>query len=170
MKTEELALEANSKIEVWANNKNKLVIAIDGYTGVGKTTLSDNLVKLNPEIVAVHFDDFLLPHKEVKNEDFELGYNDYPVIEKLINTFRISSQPHNTRIFNPISGAVDTPITYDFSKQILIIDGVRMFHPKLLDHLWDRRVYLEGDTNAIDKRRIERETAVGQQVLPRNSP
>lgn len=171
MPPELLAQEANKKIKEWAVGKDKLVVAIDGYVGVGKTTLINNLVKLNSEIVPVHFDDFLLSRKKVEAKDFELGYNDYPKIEKLVNTFRISSEPYRTTIFNADSGEVDTPIEYDFSKQILVIDGVRMLHPQLLNHLWDRRIYLDGNTEEIDKRRVEREKKRwGDKYFPETHP
>ncbi|MFH1170046.1 MAG: hypothetical protein V1704_00555 [Candidatus Vogelbacteria bacterium] len=171
MSLEELVQEANKKIKEWVVGKGKLVIAIDGYIGVGKTTLLDNLAKLNPEIVPVHFDDFLLSRKNIEAKDFELGYNDYPKIEKLINSFRISNAPYRTKIFNADSGEVDTSIEYDFSKQILVIDGVRMFHPKLLNHLWDRRIYLDGNTEEIDKRRVEREKKRwGEKYFPETHP
>ncbi|MEK7621968.1 MAG: hypothetical protein AAB415_02200 [Patescibacteria group bacterium] len=174
MSTDQLAQEANRKISEWLVGKDKIVVAIDGYVGVGKTTLLENLVKINNDILPVHFDDFLYPRKEVREEiDFELGYNfiNYHEIEKLVNAFRISSEPYQTKIFNPDSGEVDIPIIYDFSKRILIIDGVRMFHPKLLNHLWDKRIYLDGDTEEIDKRRVAREKARwGDKYFPETHP
>jgi uridine kinase len=171
MSPEELAQEANQKIKEWVVGKDKLVVAIDGYTGSGKTTLLNNLVKLNSEILPVHFDDFLFSRKKVDIKDFELGYNNYPEIEKLVNTFRISNMSYRTKIFNADSGEVDTPVEYNFSKQILVIDGIRMFHPKLLNHLWDRRVYLDGDTEEIDKRRVEREKKRwGDKYFPETHP
>ncbi len=168
MQPEELAREANEKIKEWVKGKDKLVVAIDGYTGVGKTTLLNNLVKLNHDILPVHWDDFLMSDKEFEEKlkkDPERAkickssHTDHAKIEKLITIFRISNEPYCTNIFNPDTKEMDTPIEYDFSKKILIIDGVFMFHPKLLDHLWDKRIYLDGNINDIDRRRVVREKA-----------
>lgn len=60
MESEELAKEANQHILEWSKDIQKLVVAIDGYTGIGKTTLINNLLKLNSNIVAVNRDDFLV--------------------------------------------------------------------------------------------------------------
>ena len=68
MSTDQLAQEANRKISEWVVGKDKIVVAIDGYVGVGKTTLLENLVKINNDILPVHFDDFLYPRKEVREE------------------------------------------------------------------------------------------------------
>ena len=40
---DQLAKQADEKIKEWAEGKEKLVVAIDGYTGVGKTTLLQQL-------------------------------------------------------------------------------------------------------------------------------
>ena len=43
MSSEELAQEASKKIKGWIVGKNKLVIAIDGYVGVGiENSISQN--------------------------------------------------------------------------------------------------------------------------------
>lgn len=55
MNAQELSSKVNEAINLWAKCGDKLVIAIDGYTGVGKTTLLNNLVNLNPDIIAVNW-------------------------------------------------------------------------------------------------------------------
>lgn len=164
---EELVRQANEKIQEWSKNRAKLVVAIDGYTGVGKTTLSDNLVKMNSDILPVHQDDFLMPDKV-----FKPGNNNYVEIEKLVKSFRENnSDTYQTKIFNPQSGQVDTAIEYDLSKKILIMDGVFMFDPSKLNHLWDKRIYIDGDTDEIDRRRVAREKARwGDEYFPETHP
>lgn len=166
---DKLALQAIEKIREWSANRDKLVVAIDGYTGVGKTTLLDNLVKLNPEIVAVHWDDFIKPGKSADPKAF--SYIDHEKVEEVINDFRQQNGIYQTKIYNPHTGEVDTPIEYDFSKKILVIDGVFMFHPDILNHLWDKRIYVDGDTEEIDRRRVIREKARwGDKYFPETHP
>jgi uridine kinase len=163
---DELAKQADQKIWEWAKEKPKLVVAIDGYTGVGKTTLINKLLELNPDIVHVCQDDFLVPTKP-----FIPGTHNQEEIGKIINAFKSGEQSFKTFIFNPETVKSDIPIEYDLSKNILIVDGVFMFHPDKLNHLWDRRVYLDGDIEEIDKRRVDREKARwGEKYFPETHP
>ena len=43
---------------LWAKQESKLVVGLDDYSGMGKTTIADRLKKLLPEIEIVHMDDF----------------------------------------------------------------------------------------------------------------
>lgn len=53
----------------------------------------------------------------------------------------------------------------------MIIDGIFMFDPAKLDHLWDKRIYIDGDEELIKKRRIEREKARwGERYFPEDHP
>lgn len=180
MNTAEAAKVIHSKILQWSEGRNKLVIAIDGYTGVGKTTILNALVQLNSDILPVHMDDFILPPAEFKkiltdstdrSTAFELHRNDYAKVENLVNTFRATNEEVALLVSNPESGAIDVSKLLDCSKAIMIIEGVFMFHPKLLNHLWDKRIYLDGDTGIIDARRIEREKQRwGEKYFPETHP
>jgi len=64
MHPEEIVKKANDAINKWAVGSKKLVVAIDGYTGVGKTTLLNQLAEINQEILPVYKDDFLLGKQE----------------------------------------------------------------------------------------------------------
>ncbi|MEK7586394.1 MAG: hypothetical protein AAB453_00815 [Patescibacteria group bacterium] len=138
MNQKELAIEADKYIRIWAQTVDKLVVAVDGYTGVGKTTLVNELAKLNPDITFIHQDDFLLPKEQIeklladakdKSKVFELEVRDNRKLEGVINLFK----------------------TGESEKGILVIDGVFMFHPQNLNHLWNRRIYLTGDLQKIDE-------------------
>jgi uridine kinase len=140
---------------------------MDGYTGIGKTTILNKIVELNLDIIPVSRDDFLLPREVVreklaKAEDrskvFEVGVNDNKKLGDFINKFRSSNDLCKIDTYDGVSGKVDILKTYDFSKKIMVVEGVFMFHPELeLNKLWDKRIYLRGDIAKIDERRVKRE-------------
>lgn len=182
MDSEKICIKIEESLDKWLEGKDKIVVAIDGYTGIGKTTILNKLAEINPEIVPVNRDDFLLPREVVreklaKAEDrskvFELEVNDNKKLEDFINAFKrgeVSEYEINT--FDPVSGEVNIPKSYDFSKKIMIVEGVFMFHPKLpLNKIWDKRIYLEGDIKKIDERRIKREKEKwGKDYFPETHP
>ena len=177
---DDLAVKANSVISEWSKDISKLVIAIDGWTGVGKTSLLAQLAVLNRDILPVNRDDFLLSRATVqdllskaseKSKVFELEVCDNKEVEKLIVAFRADEKLFHANVFDPISGEVTIPKDFETSKKILVIEGVFMFHPKLLNHLWDKRIYLEGDVVQIDERRVKREKEKwGKDYFPETHP
>ena len=167
MKPEILAQKINEVISGWAKDASKLVVAIDGYTGVGKTTLLNNLAAINPDIIPVNRDDFMLSREVVqeklakaddRSKVFELEVSDDKKLEDFIKKFRNTDEPYRIDTYDGVSGNVNVPKTYDFSKKIMVIEGVFMFHPEFSrSKFWDKRIYLQGDINKIDERRIKRE-------------
>lgn len=176
-----LVHKVNELIISWAKTTDKLVVAIDGYTGIGKTTLLNNLASLNKNIIPVHRDDFLLSRKIVeeklakagdRSKIFELEVCDVNRLEKFVNAYKATNEQYRIDTYDGVSGEVNILKTYDFSKKIMVVEGVFMFHPQLrLNKLWDKRIYLEGDTDKIDERRIKREKELwGKDYFPETHP
>ncbi len=175
-----IARKADEKIIGWAKENPKLVVAVDGYTGVGKSTLLKNLIELNPDILEVSRDDFVVSREETKKalvnaEDkskfWELESGKNSDLEKLIQAFKEGKGSFTAKTFNPKSGELDITKTFDLTKKILVIEGVFLFHPELLNHLWDKRIYLEGNLDEIDRRRIAREKEKwGADYFPETHP
>jgi len=182
MNQEELLQKVNEAINLWGNEQSgKLVVAIDGYTGIGKTTLLNNLARLNLEIVAVNRDDFMFSRKIVREkidqaEDrskvWELEACDFNKLEDFISSFKNTNTSYEINTYNGVSGEIDIPKKFDFSKKIMVIEGVFMFHPKSpLNKLWDKRIYLKGDIDKINERRIKREKEKwGKDYFPETHP
>lgn len=165
----------------WTENREKLVMAIDGYSGIGKTTLLNNLVALNKDIVPVNRDDFLFSRENVEEKlakaedkskvwEYEVC-NDQKLIG-LIMAFRNNENSYMVHTYDGISGKTDEVKNFDLSKKIMLVEGVFMFHPELpLNKFWDKRIYLEGDINKIDERRIKREKERwGKDYFPETHP
>ncbi len=138
------------------------------------------MVSLDPNILAVNRDDFQISKSEFeklykntadRSRIFELEMNDSAKLEKLIQTFRTSNEPYQIQAYDGTTGELSIPKTFDLSKRVMVVEGVFMFHPKLLNSIWDRRIYLKGDIDRIDERRIKREKERwGEKYFPETHP
>lgn len=114
-----------NKIPVWLKNSKKLVIAIDGYSGAGKTILLKKIEKDYKNVLAVYMDDFILERnkrleliKQAKNksEVFELQWYDYDNIKELIGQFKKQlSSAYKAKIYNPDTNKNDIAKSYDLT-------------------------------------------------------
>lgn len=172
----------NRHLNAWLKAVKKPVVAIDGYTGIGKTTLLQNLSKLNKDITVVHRDDFLYSRrviakkfKTAKPEDrpkvFELEVLNQKKFAQLVTAFRQGKKSITLKTYNHRTGKIDVETKYNLSKKALVVEGVFMFHPLLQNSLWDKRVYLKGNLQKIVKRRVAREKAKwGKTYVPETRP
>src|SRR3989344_3302410 len=69
IKSERIAKKINEKIRAWAKGHAKLIVAIDGYAGSGKTTVADFIAMQNPDVLTVHLDDFIHHWKDRKRKN-----------------------------------------------------------------------------------------------------
>ena len=172
--------KVNKKINEWASGKSKLVIGVDGRPGVGKTTLVENLSKLNPNILIVSRDDFMIERDQFekmfsKSEDktalFEYSIVDDKRFRALTIAYKTSPREYEYLAYNGKTGKADIQKTCDFSKSILLIDGIFLFDPKSYDSIWDHRIFLKGDKEIIRDRRVAREKAKwGNNYFPEDHP
>lgn len=172
--------KTNEAITTWSKGCGKLVVALDGYTGIGKTTLLTSLATTNPDILPVNRDAFLFSRKDIeeklskakdRSEVFEREVYDDKKLADLVTAFRTGDTSYQVSTRDEVSGEVNLSKNFDLSKKVMVIEGVFMFHPKSLNHLWDKRIYLEGDIDKIDARRVKREKQRwGKDYFPETHP
>ena len=113
-----------------------------------------------------------LAKSDDRSKVFELEICDDKKLENFVNTFKNTDQLFRIDTYDGISGEVNIAKTYDFSKKIMVVEGVFMFHPlSPINKLWDKRIYLEGNKDKIDERRIKREKEKwGENYFPETHP
>lgn len=182
IKSERIAKKINGQISAWTKDRSKLIVAIDGYAGAGKTTIADFIAKQNPDVLTVHLDDFIRHWKErkqmiekagEKSKVFEYNWYRYEDLEKLIKEFRDKNKGYlKLKTYDFDKNDFSPKKSFDLSKKILIIDGIFLFHPKhKISKLFDKKIYLDIDFIKADKKRIAREKKKwGKSYIPENHP
>ena len=101
IRSERIAKKINEKIQTWRKDHVKLVVAVDGYAGSGKTTIADFIAKENSDVLAIHLDDFIhhwkdrkkmIDEAKDKSKIFEYNLYRYDDLEKLIKEFKIKNK------------------------------------------------------------------------------
>ena len=145
MELQKIQAEIIKNLEGW-RSENVLVVGLDGYSGIGKTTLCKSIAEGYSGVKKVNMDNFvttanskecLMPQIENKSPTLILGWKPFDGVSKLrqvIESFRDK----------PTEG------------RVLLVEGIFLFHPALND-LWDKRIYLDGDFKRADERRMVRE-------------
>ena len=182
IKSERIAEKINEQIKVWQKDHAKLVVAIDGYAGSGKTTVADFIAKQNSDALTVHMDDFIhhwkdrkkmIDEAKDKSKVFEYKWYRYDDLERLIKEFKTKNKGIiKFKIYDYDKNDFGPQKSFDLSKKILVIDGIFLFHPKLkISKMLDRTIYLDVDFAKADKKRIAREKKKwGKDYIPENHP
>ncbi|MBU6214623.1 AAA family ATPase [Patescibacteria group bacterium] len=178
IKSERIAKKINEQISVWGNDHAKLIIAIEGYAGSGKTTVAEYLAKGNTNVAVLHLDDFIKPWEDRKrlmnnvgdkSKVFEYEWYRYDDLEKVLKQFKVKKRgvmkykayDFNKNDFGPAK-------SLDLSKKILVIEGIFLLHQEhAISALWDKKVYLDINFAKADRMRIAREKKKwGKAYLP----
>ena len=132
----ELIKIINKKLE----NKDHIVIAIDGMVASGKTTLA-NLLGTYYDLNIIHVDDFYYPKNKIniKND----GNINYPRLKKVIH--RLSNNNLSYYSFNCKKQKFDKLI-HIFKKRITIVEGSYSLNP-ILGIYFDLSIFLTIDKN-----------------------
>ena len=181
IKSERIAKKIVKELQVWKKDHAKLIVAIDGYAGSGKTTVGDFIAQHDKEVLSIHLDDFikhwkvrkqLIEKAKDKPQVFEYHWYRYDDLEKLIKAFLQDKKTISLKTYDYDKNNFGPKRTFDLSKRVLVIDGIFLFHPKhKMNKLIHKKIYLDSDFAKADKKRIAREKKKwGKKYLPETHP
>lgn len=145
MNIEPTAEKIIESVKQWSRGTRNIVVGIDGYSGAGKTTLLKKILEKEPSIHGIFMDDMVA----TANKKEHL----MPQIESS-NTLNLEWAP---------AGGLEKlrKAILDFktgsNNGVLVVEGIFLFHPDVLNDVWDKRIYLDTNEEKADERRIERE-------------
>jgi uridine kinase len=181
IKSEHIAKKICQEIKVWKKDRAKLIVAIDGYAGSGKTTIGNFIAKHDADVLTIHLDDFINHWKvrkqmileaKDKSKVFEYHWYRYNDLERLIKVFLSGKKSTKLKTYNYNKNDFGPKQTFDLSKKVLIIDGVFLLHPKhAITKLIHKNIYLDIDFAKADRKRIAREKKRwGNKYIPEDHP
>ncbi len=130
------------KIDNLLNTRDKLIIAIDGKSTSGKTTLANKLLELY-DCNVFHIDDFYLPFElRTQHRMDEIGGNIHfeRLTDEVINNLS-SENSFKYGVFDCSEGKITHYVKTE-PKRINIIEGVYCMHP-CIKNIYNLRIFLE---------------------------
>ncbi len=136
----------------------RIVVAITGFAGAGKSTLSRTLVELVPDSARLRGDDFLDPMRShIRSPDWD-GVERSRIRSEVIEPFR-RGEPSIYRPYDWNVGALG-PLTMLPEATVLIVDAIALLHPDL-EGCFDLTVWVDADLETAAKQGIERDRRAG---------
>lgn len=144
--------------------KRPFVVAIDGMSASGKTTLGNLLHKKYPDSNLFHMDDyFLQPHQRTAERLSEIGGNvDYERFHKEIISHLSDPEGLEYHTYDCRTGTLGSECKVDW-KPLVIIEGAYSQHPYFGD-VYDLRIFCEITSEEQQKRILARN---GTEMLKR---
>ena len=144
-----------------------LRVGIDGVDGAGKTFLADELSQVLPsvEVVRASIDSFHNPRAVRYQRGRESAEGYYRDSFNLDLATRFLLQPlgpdgsleYRTAAFDHrTDAAVDSPLRQAPKNAVLLMDGVFLFRPELVNY-WDLKIFLDADFGSTVPRAVQRD-------------
>lgn len=134
------------------------VVGLEGYSGIGKTTLCNQIKKVNSKILILHMDDYVVTSN--KKENLE------PQLDDRFENLNLEWTDVKKDGFEKLKADI-----IENSDKIVLVEGIFLSHPNVLPHIFDKHIFIDGDENLADSRRIEREKARwGDNYFPESHP
>lgn len=134
------------------------VVGLDGYSGIGKTTISNELEKINNRIKVFHLDDYIVTSNTKENLEPQINSN----------TKELKLE------WTSVDGKGFESLVEDIEKyrdKIVLVEGVFFSHPDILPNIFDTLIFIDGDEELADRRRVKREKKRwGDKYFPETHP
>lgn len=122
--------------------KERIIVAIDGYSNGGKTTLASRIAESFEDCVVIHVDDFYLPKNSVKKNTINDGNIDYDRLKSEV-VDKLSEEAFEYHIF---SCEKQDFIGKTILKhpRLIVVEGAYSLHP-CLGNYYDLSIFIEID-------------------------
>lgn len=152
-------IQATEEINNFLNNlKSGSVVGLDGYSGIGKTTIANEIEKINQSVKVLHMDDYIVTSNT--KEKLE------PQLKTEIKDLKLEWTKVNNKGFEKLIEDMR-----QIKTKIVLIEGIFLSHPDVLPNIFDKLIYLEGDEKLSDERRVKREKERwGDKYFPETHP
>ncbi len=149
-------IEILNKIDSLLNNLPTVIVAIDGNSGAGKSSLAE-MIQKNRDCNVFHMDHFFLtPELRTEERYGETGGNvDYVRFKREVADGLLSGQEFTYRIFNCKAMAFEEDMVKVTPKRINIVEGVYSMHPMLID-IYNLKIFLGIDKGEQSRRILQR--------------
>jgi uridine kinase len=136
----------------------RVVVAISGYAGAGKSVLARRLVDNLPDAVRVRGDDFLDPPRVHRRSSDWDGVERQRMRTELLQPFR-AGRPAVIRPLDWSTGRLGaaTPLPH---ASVLVVDSIGILHPELLPW-FDLTVWVDADLQVARERGMTRDRGAG---------
>lgn len=136
----------------------RLVVAITGFGGAGKSTLSRALVDAVPDSVRLRGDDFLDPERSHRRSSGWDGVERARMRTEVLEPFR-SGDPVSFRPYDWDAGRLG-PITVLPQASVLLVDAIGVLHPDL-EGCFDLTVWVDVGLETAGRQGLERDRRNG---------
>lgn len=141
----------------------KLIIGIDGSSGIGKSTISAEIAQ-RQKVTLVQIDKFLTPWKKrkkllntAKNKMmvYENHWYNLKEFRKLVKLFK---DPKRKKVYLISHSNIDSKkkkkkIKYSLSNKVLLVDGVFLLNNKIYGKVFDKTIFLKIPKKYLAQRR-----------------
>lgn len=136
-----------------------VIVGVSGFAGSGKSTLTRQLIAAAPGSARIRGDDFLDPRLSHQRSSDWAGVERLRLRREVLDPFR-QSRPGLFRRFDWNTRQLGPPEAVPVA-QVLLVDGIGLFHPEL-DGVFDLRIWVDVDLNTAAARGKARDRGLGR--------
>ena len=136
-----------------------VVVGVSGFAGSGKSTLTRRLAASIEGSARIRGDDFLDPHRSHQRSSDWDGVERIRLRREVLDPFR-QGRPGQFRRFDWSTRQLGPPEPIPHA-QVLLVDGIGLFHPEL-DGVFDFAIWVDLDPGTATERGKARDRELGR--------